>query len=151
MSRRVGEERYPLAEIRYPPDIGRQTRRIEPLSRPPSAITRAPSKAESGRRTEDIGEGTAESGKRPPDSYPFSMNRRTYAYLALTVAAALFGMTFVFVKDVLDVIPPLAFVGRRFLIGAVVLLALGRPVCRSVWRNGTIAGVILSSGWPHRR
>ena len=79
------------------------------------------------------------------------MNWRTYAYLALTVAAALFGMTFVFVKDVLDVIPPLAFVGRRFLIGAVVLLALGRPVCRSVWRNGTIAGVILSSGWPHRR
>jgi drug/metabolite transporter (DMT)-like permease len=75
------------------------------------------------------------------------MNRRTYAYLALTVAAALFGTTFVFVKDVLDVIPPLAFVGWRFLIGAVVLLALGRPSGRAVWRDGTIAGVVLFVGF----
>jgi len=75
------------------------------------------------------------------------MNRRTYAYLALTVAAALFGMTFVFVKDVLAVIPPLAFVGWRFLIGAVVLLALGRPSGRSVWRDGSIAGFVLFIGF----
>jgi len=75
------------------------------------------------------------------------MNRRTYAYLALTLAAALFGTTFVFVKDVLDVIPPLAFVGWRFLIGAVVLFALGRPSGRLVWRDGTIAGLVLFVGF----
>jgi drug/metabolite transporter (DMT)-like permease len=75
------------------------------------------------------------------------MNRRTYAYVALTIAAALFGTTFVFVKDVLDVIPPLAFVGWRFLIGAVVLLALGRPSGRSVWRDGAIAGLVLFVGF----
>ena len=75
------------------------------------------------------------------------MNRRTYAFLALTVAAALFGMTFVFVKDVLDVIPPLAFVGWRFLIGAIVLLVLGRPSGRSVWRDGSIAGLALFVGF----
>ena len=56
-------------------------------------------------------------------------------------------MTFVFIKDVLDVIPPLAFVGWRFLIGAVVLLALGRPVGRSIWRDGTIARAILFIGF----
>jgi drug/metabolite transporter (DMT)-like permease len=75
------------------------------------------------------------------------MNRRTYAFLALTVAAALFGVTFVFVKDVLDVIPPLAFVGWRFLIGAIVLLVLGRPSGRSVWRDGSIAGLALFVGF----
>jgi len=75
------------------------------------------------------------------------MNRRTYAYLALTGAAALFGTTFVFVKDVLDVIPPLAFVGWRFLIGAVILLVIGRPFGRPVWRDGTIAGLVLFTGF----
>ncbi len=75
------------------------------------------------------------------------MNRRTYAYGALTVAAALFGMTFVVVKDALDSIPPLAFVGWRFLIGAVILLIIGRPFGRSVWRDGTIAGIVLFIGY----
>ena len=55
------------------------------------------------------------------------MNRRTTALILLAVAAALFGMTFVAVKDALDVIPPLSFVGWRFLIGAAVLLALSFP------------------------
>jgi drug/metabolite transporter (DMT)-like permease len=75
------------------------------------------------------------------------MNRRTYAYLALTVAAAMFGTTFVFVKDALAVIPPLAFVGWRFLIGAIVLLVIGRPSGKLVWRDGAIAGVILFAGF----
>jgi drug/metabolite transporter (DMT)-like permease len=75
------------------------------------------------------------------------MNRRTYAYLALTVAAAMFGATFVFVKDALDVIPPLAFVGWRFLIGAVVLLVIRRPLGLPVWRDGAIAGSALFVGF----
>lgn len=75
------------------------------------------------------------------------MNRRTTALILLAVAAALFGMTFVAVKDALDVIPPLSFVGWRFLIGAVVLLALSFPKGRRVWRDGTIAGGILFIGY----
>jgi drug/metabolite transporter (DMT)-like permease len=75
------------------------------------------------------------------------MTRRTYAYLSLTLVAAMFGVTFVFVKSVLDVIPPLAFVGWRFLIGAVVLFVVGRPWGRAVWRDGTIAGVALFIGY----
>ncbi len=75
------------------------------------------------------------------------MNRRTSAYVALTVAAGLFGTTFVFIKDILDVIQPLAFVGWRFAIGAVALLAIGRPRGRTIWRDGTIAGIILFVGF----
>ena len=75
------------------------------------------------------------------------MNRRTTALILLAVAAALFGMTFVAVKDALDVIPPLSFVGWRFLIGAAVLLALSFPKGRPVWRDGTIAGGILFVGY----
>lgn len=75
------------------------------------------------------------------------MNRRTTALILLAAAAALFGMTFVAVKDALDVIPPLSFVGWRFLIGAVVLLALSFPKGRPVWRDGTIAGGILFIGY----
>jgi drug/metabolite transporter (DMT)-like permease len=56
-------------------------------------------------------------------------------------------MTFVAVKDALDAIPPLSFVGWRFLIGAVVLLALSFPKGRPVWRDGTIAGGILFVGY----
>ncbi len=75
------------------------------------------------------------------------MNRRTRAYLLLALAAALFGTTFVVVKDALDVLPPLAFVGWRFLIGALVLVAIGRPTSRSVWRDGSLAGVVLFLGY----
>ena len=75
------------------------------------------------------------------------MNRRTHAYLLLALAAALFGTTFVVVKDALDVLPPIAFVGWRFLIGAVVLMAIGRPMNRAVWRDGSIAGIVLFAGY----
>lgn len=75
------------------------------------------------------------------------MDRRTAAYLLLAVAAALFGMTFVAVKDVLSLMPPLSFVGWRFLIGATVLLVIGRPTGRAVWRDGALAGVVLFAGF----
>jgi len=72
----------------------------------------------------------------------------------LAVAAALFGMTFVAVKDALATIPPLSFVGWRFLIGAVVLLLLAIPKGRaafpkgsSLWIDGAIAGGILFAGY----
>jgi drug/metabolite transporter (DMT)-like permease len=73
--------------------------------------------------------------------------RRTLAYLALILAAFLFGATFVVIKQAVALIPPLAFVGWRFMIGAVVLLALALPKGRSVWRDGMIAGVLLFAGY----
>ncbi len=75
------------------------------------------------------------------------MNPRTRAYLLLGLAAALFGTTFVAVKDALDTLPPLAFVGWRFLIGAFVLLAIARPRGPSVWRDGALAGIVLFAGY----
>jgi drug/metabolite transporter (DMT)-like permease len=75
------------------------------------------------------------------------MSIRTLAYGALALAAALFGTTFVFVKAALDAIPPLSFVGWRFLIAAVVLLAVARPRSLSTWVDGSIAGGILFVGF----
>jgi len=75
------------------------------------------------------------------------MSIRTLAYGALALAAALFGTTFVLVKGALDAIPPLSFVGWRFLIAAVVLLAIARPRSRSTWVDGSIAGGILFVGF----
>ena len=75
------------------------------------------------------------------------MSIRTLAYGALALAAALFGTTFVLVKGALDAIPPLSFVGWRFLIAAVVLLAVARPRSRSIWVDGSIAGGILFVGF----
>jgi drug/metabolite transporter (DMT)-like permease len=73
--------------------------------------------------------------------------RRALAYLALVVAAFLFGATFVVIKRAVEILPPLAFVGWRFLIGAIVLFALAVPKGRSLWRDGVIAGVLLFAGY----
>ena len=73
--------------------------------------------------------------------------RRTLAYLALVAAAFLFGATFVVIKQAVTLIPPLAFVGWRFLIGAVVLFALALPRGRSIWRDGVVAGTVLFAGY----
>ena len=73
--------------------------------------------------------------------------RRILAYLSLVAAAFLFGATFVVIKRAVTLIPPLAFVGWRFLIGAVALLALAFPRGRSIWRDGVIAGTVLFAGY----
>ena len=67
--------------------------------------------------------------------------------MLLAVAAALFGMTFVAVKDALTAIPPLSFVGWRFLLAAVVLLVVAWPRHRSVWIDGCLAGSLLFAGY----
>ncbi len=75
------------------------------------------------------------------------MRRPSVAYIALAVAALLFGATFVVVKEAVAVLPPLAFVGWRFLIGALALLILGIPRGRPIWRDGLAAGVLLFAGF----
>lgn len=75
------------------------------------------------------------------------MRRPSVAYAALALAALLFGATFVVVKEAVAVLPPLAFVGWRFLIGALALLILGIPRRRAIWRDGLVAGVLLFAGF----
>jgi drug/metabolite transporter (DMT)-like permease len=65
----------------------------------------------------------------------------------LTVAAFLFGVTFVVVKAAMDHVAPLAFVGWRFLIGGLALLVLAVPRTKGVWRDGSIAGMWLFAGY----
>ena len=75
------------------------------------------------------------------------MRRPPVAYVALALAALLFGATFVVIKEAVAVLPPLSFVGWRFLIGAIALLVLGLPRGRSIWRDGLAAGVLLFVGY----
>lgn len=75
------------------------------------------------------------------------MNRTRWAYLALGFAALLFGSTFVIIKEAVATLPPLAFVGWRFLLGGAVLVILGPPRGRRLWRDGLIAGSLLCAGY----
>ena len=83
----------------------------------------------------------------PPTSAQGDRRSTVLAYLALAGAALLFGATFVVVKDAIEVLPPLAFTGWRFLLGAALLLAVARPRGRATWRDGSIAGVVLFIGF----
>jgi drug/metabolite transporter (DMT)-like permease len=75
------------------------------------------------------------------------MRRPRVAYLALAFAALLFGSTFVVVKEAVADLPPLAFVGWRFVLGALALLLFGIPRGRALWRDGLIAGLLLFGGY----
>lgn len=75
------------------------------------------------------------------------MSDRTQAYVGLVVAAFLFGATFVVVKGAVVSLPPLAFIGWRFLLGAAVLFLFARPRGRSIWLDGLLAGTFLFVGF----
>ena len=75
------------------------------------------------------------------------MRRPRVAYLALAFAALLFGSTFVVVKEAVTDLPPLGFVGWRFLLGAAAMLLLGIPRGRALWRDGLVAGLLLFAGY----
>lgn len=69
------------------------------------------------------------------------------SYGALVIAALLYGITFVVVKDAVAVFPPFAFVAWRFLLAGSVLLLASFPRSFGVWRDGTVAGLILFAGY----
>ncbi len=62
------------------------------------------------------------------------------ALLALVVVTAVWGVTFVQVKDAVELYPLFAFLAVRFLIAAVVLAAPAAPRLRSLGRPGWLAG-----------
>ncbi len=77
---------------------------------------------------------------------PLLMSRTpsvTRPIAALLVAAALFGSTFVIVKDAVTSLAPLTFIAWRFGVAALALLVVAPPRNRRVWRDGLIAGAVL--------
>jgi drug/metabolite transporter (DMT)-like permease len=65
------------------------------------------------------------------------------ALLALIAVTAVWGYTFVPMKDAVALYPLFAFLAVRFLIAAVVLAAPAGPRLRSLGRQGWIAGTAL--------
>lgn len=51
------------------------------------------------------------------------------------------------IKDAIETVPPFTFIGWRFAFGAAALLATGIPRDRHLWRDGTIAGSFLFTGY----
>ena len=65
------------------------------------------------------------------------------ALLALIAVTAVWGLTFVQVKDAVELYPLFAFLAVRFLIAAVVLAAPASGRMRSLGRRGWVAGASL--------
>jgi drug/metabolite transporter (DMT)-like permease len=63
--------------------------------------------------------------------------------LLLIAVTAVWGVTFVQVKDALELYPLFAFLAVRFAIAGVVLAVPARSRVRSLSREGTLAGVVL--------
>jgi drug/metabolite transporter (DMT)-like permease len=72
------------------------------------------------------------------------MKRRSQAELALAVVTAIWGSTFVVVKNALADISPILFITARFVLAAVVLAAIYRPkINTQIMKAGTLAGALL--------
>lgn len=70
-------------------------------------------------------------------------------YVAVIVAAVLFGATFVVVKDAIEEVDPYAFIAVRFAIGSLVLapIAARRPGAPGLAGAGLVAGLVLAAGY----
>ena len=98
---------------------------------------------------------TAESALAPPPRPvgPHAVSRRT-ALLAtggLLFTTAVWGSTFVVVKDAIAKVPVLDFLGIRFALAALVLITI-RPKAlaaldRTAWRHGILLGLVLGAGY----
>jgi drug/metabolite transporter (DMT)-like permease len=65
------------------------------------------------------------------------------AFVALVLVTAVWGVTFVQVKDAVAIYPLFAFLAVRFAIASAVLAVPGGPRLRSLGREGVAAGVLL--------
>jgi drug/metabolite transporter (DMT)-like permease len=65
--------------------------------------------------------------------------------LALIVVTAVWGVTFVQVKDAVEIYPLFAFLTVRFAIASVTLAVPGLPRLRSLGRRGLAAGILLGT------
>jgi drug/metabolite transporter (DMT)-like permease len=70
------------------------------------------------------------------------------ALLALVVVTAVWGVTFVQVKDAVELYPLFAFLAVRFAIASVTLAPVAAPrIRRSGWRAATLLGLMLAAGF----
>ncbi len=67
------------------------------------------------------------------------------AFLALLVVTAVWGVTFVQVKDAVEVYPLFAFLTVRFAIASATLAVPGARRLRSLGRRGLAAGILLGA------
>ena len=70
-------------------------------------------------------------------------DRSLLALLALVAVTAVWGLTFVQVKDAVAIYPLFAFLAVRFAIASLVLAVPAAPRLRSLGRGGATAGVAL--------
>jgi drug/metabolite transporter (DMT)-like permease len=79
------------------------------------------------------------------------VSRRHLAEAALVGIAAVWGLTFVMVKDAVDRLPVLAFLGYRFTAAALLVAVIFRrelaSLSRAGWRAGLAMGVFLTAGY----
>ncbi len=98
-------------------------------------------------------QGEGASGAPHPDPLPAPQGGGARGPLAgdavLLLITAVWGCTFVTVKDALGDADPLTFLALRFSLGAAVAAALaGRRLFKpSVWRGGAVLGVLLFIGY----
>jgi drug/metabolite transporter (DMT)-like permease len=70
------------------------------------------------------------------------------ALLALVVVTAVWGVTFVQVKDALELYPLFGFLAVRFAIASLTLAPVAAPRLRgSGWRPATLLGLLLAAGF----
>jgi drug/metabolite transporter (DMT)-like permease len=67
------------------------------------------------------------------------------AFSALVLVTAIWGVTFVQIKDALELYPLFAFLAVRFAIATAVLAVPVAPRLRSLGRSGALSGIALGS------
>lgn len=67
--------------------------------------------------------------------------------LALVGVTAIWGLTFVLVKDAVAVMPPLRFLAIRFILAGLILAPFGRGLRLSSVRSSAYTGVALAVGY----
>ena len=76
---------------------------------------------------------------------------RRVAELALIGIAAVWGLTFVMVKDAIALLPTMAFLAYRFIPAALIVAVIFhrrlRALPRQGWRAGLVMGVFLTGGY----
>jgi drug/metabolite transporter (DMT)-like permease len=76
---------------------------------------------------------------------------RRASEVALVAIAAVWGLTFVMVKDAIEELPTMAFLAYRFIPASLIVAVVFRKqlaaLSRSGWRAGAVMGVFLAGGY----
>ncbi|MHB1132330.1 MAG: DMT family transporter [Chloroflexota bacterium] len=92
-----------------------------------------------------------DEGMAPAGAESRWQSRQLGADLSLLLVTAIWGTTFVLVKQVTEVLPPLTFIALRFSIGFLALAALFplrlRRAGRREWGAGLLIGLLLCGGF----